>query len=168
VGRRDSEFREFFEAEFPRLYRLAFLLTHNADEAEDLAQEAMVRTYRAWDRIREGEYPLAYARAVLVNHRRSLARRAKIAAAHPRDPSEPVAEFEGDRLSLWQSLLALPKAQRDAIVLRYYEDLTEAESAAIMRCPVGTVKSHLRRGLSRLRVGLADDAGSSSESREPV
>src|SRR5947209_13339514 len=79
---RDSEFKEFFETEFRPLRRLGYLLTGDWAEAEDLAQEAMVRTYRAWSRIKERERPGAYARTVLVNRRRSLLRRSMIAKKH--------------------------------------------------------------------------------------
>jgi RNA polymerase sigma-70 factor (sigma-E family) len=127
-------------------------------EAEDLAQEAMVRTYRAWRRIRDREQPAGYARTVLLNYHRSLIRRAGVRAKNlvrtveqpdrTSDPSETVA--------MWQALMTLPARQREAIVLHYYEDLPQNEIATIMRCPPGTVNSLVHRGLARLRAQLDD------------
>jgi RNA polymerase sigma-70 factor (sigma-E family) len=168
MARRDDEFEAFFEAEFPHLFRLAYLLTGNPADAEEMAQEAMVRTYRAWGRIREDQPPFAYARTTLINHRRSLARRSRVAEQHDSTQREPVLELNAERVAVWEALLGLPKTQRDAIVLRYYEGLTETEAAAVMRCPVGTVKSHLKRGLARLRVGLRDESSAAEEPKESV
>lgn len=155
MSNRDREFREFFDAEFRPLRRLAYLLVGDWGEAEDLAQEAMVRTYRAWSRITERERPAAYARTVLVNRHRSLLRRAKVEAKHAvaRQPdSPPVVEGMGDdQVVVWQALQTLPHRERAAIVLRFYEDLPQAEIAAALGIPIGTVKSMTHRALERLR-----------------
>ena len=153
---KDQEFREFFEAEFRPLRRLGYLLTGDWAEAEDLAQEAMVRTYRAWSRITERERPGAYARSVLVNRRRSLLRRSAVAAKHAemlRAPEyQPNLGDEG--MVLWDAIRALPQRQRAAIVLRFYEDMPESDVAAALDMPVGTVKSLVHRGVGRLREKL--------------
>jgi RNA polymerase sigma-70 factor (sigma-E family) len=166
---RDQEFRDFFEAEFRPLRRLGYLLTGDWAEAEDLAQEAMVRTYRAWSRIRERERPGAYARSVLVNRRRSLLRRSMIAAKHAEAlRSEAYRPDLGeDGMVLWAAIRALPPRQRAALVLRFYEDLPEAEVAQILDAPLGTVKSLVHRGLGRLRERLgADWAGPNANEGE--
>ncbi|HVG64532.1 MAG TPA: sigma factor-like helix-turn-helix DNA-binding protein, partial [Actinomycetota bacterium] len=116
-----------------RLRGLGFLLTSDWGEAEELAQDALVRTYRAWPRVCRHERPGAYARKVLVNRHRSLLRRAKVEARH----------------------LA---GRRVVLVLRYHEDLPEAEVARLLGLPVGTVKSLAHRGLARLRGQLGSPA----------
>jgi RNA polymerase sigma-70 factor (sigma-E family) len=149
----DREFLDFFADEFWSLRRLGFLLTGDWGEAEELAQDAMTRTFAAWSRVRHKQRA-AYARKVLVNRHRSLLRRAVVEARHaltsrPREWHEP--DFGGDDLVLWQALQHLPARQRAAIVLRYYLDLPEAEVARLLGVPVGTVKSLVHRGLARLR-----------------
>jgi RNA polymerase sigma-70 factor (sigma-E family) len=150
----DREFLDFFADQFWSLRRLGFLLTGDWDQAEELAQEAMARTFVAWSRVRGYDRPAAYARKVLVNRHRSLLRRAVVEARHaltsrPQEWQEP--DFGGDDLVLWQALQHLPARQRTAIVLRYYLDLPEAEVARLLGVPVGTVKSLVHRGLARLR-----------------
>ena len=150
---KDQEFRAFFEAEFRPLRRLGYLLTGDWVEAEDLAQEAMVRTYRAWGRITERDRPGAYARSVLVNRRRSLLRRSVVAAKHAemlRSPDHQPTLGE-ESMVLWEAIRSLPQRQRAAIVLRFYEDMPEAEVAAVLEMPVGTVKSLVHRGVAKLR-----------------
>jgi len=150
----DPDFLEFFAGEFWPLRRVGFLLTGDWDEAEELAQEAMARTYAVWPRVGGYQRPAAYARKVLVNRHRSLLRRAVVETRHlvatrPQDRHEP--DFGGDDLILWQALQRLPSRQRAAIVLRYYLDLPEAEVARLLGVPAGTVKSWTHRGLARLR-----------------
>jgi RNA polymerase sigma-70 factor (sigma-E family) len=150
----DPDFLEFFAGEFWPLRRVGFLLTGDWDQAEELAQEAMARTYAVWPRVRGYDRPAAYARKVLLNRHRSLLRRAVVEARHlvasrPDDRHQP--DFGGDDLVLWQALRRLPARQREAIVLRYYLDLPEAEVARLLKVPPGTVKSWTHRGLSRLR-----------------
>lgn len=156
MNTKDQEFREFFEAEFRPLRRLGYLLTGDWAEAEDLAQEAMVRTYRSWARITERDRPGAYARSVLVNRRRSLLRRSAVAAKHA--PALRSPEYHPDLgeegMVLWEAIRSLPQRQRAAIVLRFYEDMPEAEVAVVLDMPVGTVKSLVHRGVGRLRERL--------------
>lgn len=158
---RDQEFGDFFQAEFRPLRRLGFLLTGDWGEAEDLAQEAMVRTYKAWSRIANGDRPGAYARACLVNRHRSLLRRAMVEAKHATarmpDRGGP-EELDVTGVAMWEALRDLPLRQRQALVLRFYEDLPEAEVAELLGCPVGTVKSLVHRGLARLREAVGERA----------
>jgi RNA polymerase sigma-70 factor (sigma-E family) len=150
----DPDFLEFFAGEFWPLRRVGFLLTGDWDQAEELAQEAMARTWAAWSRVRGYDRPAAFARKVLVNRHRSLLRRAVVEARHrltsrPEERHQP--DVAADDLVLWQALQRLPSHQRSAIVLRYYLDLPEAEVARLLGVPVGTVKSWTHRGLARLR-----------------
>lgn len=153
---REQAFREFFDAEFVGLRRLAYLLTGDWGEAEDLAQETMVRMYRSWNSIKER--PAAYARSVLINRHRSLLRRAKVEAKHALVRKSfgppPSAELEDEYLVVWEALRTLPQRERQAVVLRYYEDMPVAEIAEVLGCPVGTVKSMTHRALGRLREQL--------------
>jgi RNA polymerase sigma-70 factor (sigma-E family) len=146
--------------EFWPLRRVGFLLTGSWDQAEELAQEAMARTYAVWPRVRRYQRPAAYARKVLVNRHRSVLRRAVVEARHlltspPQDRHEP--DFGGDDLVLWQALQQLSSRQRAGVVLRYYLDLPEAEVARLLGVPLGTVKSLVHRGLARLRDQLGPE-----------
>ena len=150
----DREFLDVVADQVWSVRRVGYLLISDWDQAEELAQEAMARTFAAWSRVRGYDRPAAYARKVLVNRHRSLLRRAAVEARHaltsrPQEWHEP--DFGGDDLVLWRALRQLPARQRMAIVLRYYLDLPEAEVARLLGVPVGTVKSLVHRGLARLR-----------------
>jgi RNA polymerase sigma-70 factor (sigma-E family) len=139
----------------PAAGRLAYLLTGDSHLAEDLMQDAFVRAFGRFRDLRQPEAFEWYLRRTLVNLVRSHFRRRRTErdylAAQPRleqitPPSDPT---EHD--AMWRTLLQLPQKQRTAIVLRYYEDLSDAQVADAMRCPIGTVKSLIHRGLERLR-----------------
>jgi RNA polymerase sigma-70 factor (sigma-E family) len=156
----NDEFLAFFAGEFRELRRLGFLLTGDWGEGEELAQEAMVRTYAAWEQVRHYQQPAAFARKVLLNRHRSLLRRAVVEARHalraePNQAQQPT--FSGEELVLWQALRQLPTRQCHAIVLRFCLDLPEAEAARQLDVPAGTVKSLVHRGLRRLRAQLGPD-----------
>jgi RNA polymerase sigma-70 factor (sigma-E family) len=156
MSRDDPDFLEFFAAEFWPLRRVGFLLTGDWGQAEELAQEAMARTWAAWSRVGGYDRPAAFARRVLLNRHRSLLRRAVVEARHrlASRPESHQPDFGGDDLVLWQALRRLPARQREAIVLRFYLDLPEAEVARLMGAPTGTVKSWTHRGLAQLRSRL--------------
>jgi RNA polymerase sigma-70 factor (sigma-E family) len=151
----DVEFRDFFAAQYARLCWLGLLLTGDQVEAEELAQEALVRTWWRWV-VHRPDDPAAYARKVLVNRRRSLLRRARVESrflARTRmDPVPPPGDEQA--MVLWQAVQGLPPRQRAVLVLRFHEDLTEAEVARLLGLPLGTVKSLAHRGLARLRERL--------------
>jgi RNA polymerase sigma-70 factor (sigma-E family) len=153
----DLQFREFFAGEYGRLRRLGFLLTGDWTQAEELAQDALVRVYWVWPRVRRFRHPGAYARRVLVNRHRSLLRRAVTEArhavrTHTREAYLP--DLGEDAMVLWAAIRDLPPRQRAVLVLRFYEGLTEAEVARLLRLPLGTVKSLAHRGLAQLRATL--------------
>ena len=148
----EVEFGEFFASQYVRLCWLGLLLTGDKAEAEELAQEALARTWWRWA-VHRPDDPAAYARRVLVNRRRSLLRRAGVEARFlARTRVEPVPP-PGDEqaMVLWQAVQGLPPRQRAVLVLRFHEDLTEAEVARLLGLPLGTVKSLAHRGLARLR-----------------
>jgi RNA polymerase sigma-70 factor (sigma-E family) len=154
----DLEFRSFFADQYRRLYALGLLLTGDAAEAEELAQDALVRTFRRWALVGRPKDPPTYARKVLVNRHRSLLRRAVVEArqlVRLGGDAQPGGDEGEDAMVLWAALSRLPPRQRIVVVLRYYEDLSEPEVARLLRLPLGTVKSLGRRGLARLRSRLA-------------
>ena len=136
---------QLYRSQYERMVRLAWLLTGSSPVAEELVQDVFVRLL---DRKRSIEKPDAYLRASVINACKNERRRRRLERRHPTE--RPAAtDLEVDHL---RSILAeLSWQQRAAIVLRYYEDLPETEMATALGCPVGTVKSHLHRGLARLR-----------------
>ncbi len=157
-----TAFQDYVAARSPALLRTACLLTGSRPDAEDLLQTAPARTYLAWDRIREREAVDGYVRRTMVNARTIWRRRRII--EHPTDvlPESPGRDGAADadlHDALWTALAGLPTRQRVAVVLRCYEDLSEAETARIMGVSVGTVKSTTSRALSSLRAdaSLRDD-----------
>ena len=154
----EVSFEDFVRARTGSLLRTALLLTGQRAEAEDLVQIALERAYRHWPRICRSEGPERYVRKILARASaerwRRLARRperAMPAAEH--GPVEPDRTNEiADRDYLLRALAALPPRQRAVVVLRYFDDLSEAETAQMLGCSLGTVKSQTARGLARLRV----------------
>jgi RNA polymerase sigma-70 factor (sigma-E family) len=162
-GQAPVEFERFVEASADRLLRAASLITWDLAEAEDLVQECFLRVARRWPRVRKMDHPTAYARTVLVHlaldagkHR--TRRRAELAEAaavaldqHQDDAAVRVLGHVEALADMTQALAELPPRQRVALVLRYFEDLSEADTAEAMGCSVGTVKSTTSRALERLR-----------------
>jgi RNA polymerase sigma-70 factor (sigma-E family) len=159
-----EDFSAFATSRWPGLVRLAFGLTGDRWLAEDIAQTALARAYVAWRRVSRADDPDAYLRRILINasHRRFRPRRV---SEQPGDPPEtPVdgpADLVGERDALLAALHELPPRQRAVIVLRYWEDLTDAQIAATLGCSPGTVRSQLSRALAKLRespaLGEGDD-----------
>ena len=136
----------------PSLSWTAYLLAGDRDVAAELLQEALVRTYVAWHRVRDGE-ATAYARRTLVNLNTDCLRRRPVVLLFDPDRPDPANAERGvdDRDQLVRMLATLPPQQRRVIVLRYLDDLTEADVAACLGISLGTVKSAASRGLSALR-----------------
>jgi RNA polymerase sigma-70 factor (sigma-E family) len=173
IGFDDSSFEDFVAGSSGRLFTMARLLTggHRA-EAEDLLQGAYERTYRHWGRISRRADPERYVRQILVNASvdrwRRLRRRpeAPLSVTSADPAAEDTAAAVADRDLLLRGLAALPPRQRAVLVLRYYEDLSEAQTATVLRCSVGTVKSQAARGLARLREITGEAGDRDSETRE--
>lgn len=157
---RERDFREFFEAENVRLQRFALLLTGDTDQAADLAQEALVRVYKHWGRI-SGDNPGPYARRIVVNLIRSAHRRRKVRELRPIEiPDDFVESKSGtvdERLRMTAALKSLSPVRRAAVVMRFYEDMTEHQISVALDRPLGTVKSDLHRALRELRPLLEDN-----------
>lgn len=158
----EAEFEAFMAASAPALARTAWLLCGDVHQADELAQQALVRTYLAWPRARERD-PLAYTRRTLANLRiETWRRRRREVLVAPTDLPEhgdaSAADHHADRDRLVRALASLTPRQRRIVVLRHFEGLTEREVAADLGISVGTVKSTASRSLARLREVLDDAA----------
>jgi RNA polymerase sigma-70 factor (sigma-E family) len=149
-----ESFGEFVAAALPALLRFGHVLTGDPRTAEDLVQEALARTLRRWRSVRQ-DYALAYVRRVMVNTQINRWRRweARVQLGEVPDSvgDDPALRRSEDWDQLRRALSRLPVRQRTVLVLRYFEDLPEAEIAQLMGCQPGTVKSQAARGLAALR-----------------
>lgn len=158
----EADFTEFVRMRSAALLRTAYLLTGDRGHAEDLLQTVLAKLYVSWGRIRDPKAVEAYARRALATTATSWWRGRARRPERPTgdqfpDRGEPERTHEVDeREALWAALRKLPPRQRAVIVLRYYEDLTEAETAAVLGCAVGTVKAQAHRALARLRAALGE------------
>jgi RNA polymerase sigma-70 factor (sigma-E family) len=157
----EREFRTFVTERSATLLRTAYLLGGDWATAEDLLQIALTKTYLAWRRLGEIEAVDAYARRVLVNTATSWWRR-RWHGERPTEvlPDRPAPDRIDERIErdqLWRHVTSLPSRQRAVLVLRYYEDLSEADTAHLLHISVGTVKSQCARAIATLRRKLAED-----------
>ncbi len=156
-------YEEFADSRLSALLRYAVMLTGDPNTAEDLVQETMLRVQLHWWRVARSDSPDAYVRKILTNQfiesRRSSWWRRVLLRADP-DPvvasSTDHAAETAERDRVWALLAGLPRGQRAALVLRYYEDLPDREIAEILGCAVGTVRSSISRGLDALRAELVE------------
>jgi RNA polymerase sigma-70 factor (sigma-E family) len=154
--REPEDFSEFVKVRYADLLRTAYLLTGSRDSAEDLVQSSLLRAMRRWHRVDD---PMAYVRRCMVNERTSRWRRMRgkevLAAVLPDASGPDHADGVAARDELLTEMAKLPDRMRAVLVLRYWEDLSEADTAALLRCSTGSVKSQASRGLARLRDALA-------------
>jgi RNA polymerase sigma-70 factor (sigma-E family) len=156
----DLAVTELYSVHYRTLVRLAALLVRDTPTAEEVVQDAFVAMHDAWQRLRDAENALAYLRQAVVNRSRSVLRHRivvdkNLVKAPPDMPSaEHGAMIQLERSAVIAALRRLPDRQREAIVLRYYADLSEAEIAAAMGISRGAVKSHTARGMTALRSAL--------------
>lgn len=154
----EREFVDFFDVASPRLLSTAWMLTGEQHAAEDLAQEALARTYARWSKVRGGQ-PLAYARRILVNlhtdrwrkHRREVL---------TDEPPEIGTTTDPQTVDLVRALSTLSPRERECVVLRHYLDLSEKQTAETLGISVGSVKSYTMHGLRGLRARLLEGEGS--------
>lgn len=154
----DADFTEFVRRVSPSLGRTAWLLTGNQDAAADLVQAALVKTYVAWSRVTPGTAD-AYARRILVNENidRWRRRHGEVVGVYD-EPTSPGFEAGiADRDQVSRMLATLPPQQRRVVVLRYYEDLTEQQTADILGVSLGTVKSTSHKALAALKRQLVTE-----------
>jgi RNA polymerase sigma-70 factor (sigma-E family) len=168
----EDAFRDFVVGRSPSYLRTAFLLTGDWGHAEDLLQTSLAKVYRAWGRLRDHDNLDAYVRRVMVNTQTSWWRRAwkgeQPTGTLPDRPGPDATATTDDRDRLRRALLTLPARQRAVVVLRHYEDQSEAEVARLLGCSAGTVKSQCARGLAKLRAALEDPYDAVMRGPEPL
>jgi RNA polymerase sigma-70 factor (sigma-E family) len=172
-GRTRVEFERFVDTCAGELLRTGYLIVWDLEEAEDLVQETLLRVARRWPRVRRMDQPVAYARRILVNLAINDAKRRSRRRRELEPPDGAPLEAQADeaaagmyealdaRAELLGALAVLPPRQRAVLVLRYFEDLSEAQTAHTLNCSVGTVKSAASRGLARLRETFDEPDGAS-------
>jgi RNA polymerase sigma-70 factor (sigma-E family) len=151
---------ELYSAQYWPLVRMAVLLVRDVATAEDVVQDSFVAVHDGWQRLRDAESALAYLRSAVLNRARSVLRHRATVDRHleKAPPDMPSAEYGAmarlERSAVVAALGKLTGRQREAIVLRYYADFSEAEVAAVMGISCGAVKSHTARGMAALRAEL--------------
>ena len=145
VVRWDDDLVRLYEQHYDDLVRLAYLVSGQADRAEEVVQDAFVQVQRHWARVRD---PLPYLRTAVVNGCRSLGRRQVLERTRRPRPPDP-AELGADEL--WDALATLTDRQRAAVVLRFWCDLPDAEIATALGCREATVRTSVHRALAKLR-----------------
>jgi RNA polymerase sigma-70 factor (sigma-E family) len=159
---RDRQMTALFDRHYAPMCRLAYVILADAAVAEEVVMDAMIKTFSGWRRIRDVDRADAYLRRVVVNMCRSRIRRKSIEARvnavsyrreELRDSRWDPERHETSRV-VWQAVRTLPERQRACVVLRYFDDLSEAQIADVMQCSVGTVKSQLAKARAKLENSL--------------
>ena len=156
-----DDFGQFMASRWPGLVRLAYGLTGDRWLAEDIAQAALASAYAAWWRVRRADDPDAYVRRILINACNSRFRRRRVTenlhamAEFPDTGMADPSDLVGDRAALVAAVRQLPPRQRAIVVLRYLEDLSDAQVAVVLGCSAGTVRSQASRALAKLRSSAA-------------
>jgi RNA polymerase sigma-70 factor (sigma-E family) len=157
--RRDAEFTDFVADHGGTLLRTACLVTGDAHLGEDLLQTALTKAYGSWGKVQQADHPVAYVRRLMINAHLSWVRRlTNTERVHGSfddvaTPDHQSAHADSDEMR--RALLQLSPRVRTAVVLRYFDDLSEAETAQLMGCSRSTVNNHVTRGLAALRGLLA-------------
>jgi RNA polymerase sigma-70 factor (sigma-E family) len=159
---KDAEFEAYMAARQPSLLRTAYLISGDRHTAEDLVQTALAKLYLSWEKVHDRQMVDGYVRRIIVNEHNSLWRRAwkrrELSTDILPDHHTVTDEHEhGQRDALWEFVQTLPRRQRAVIVLRYYEDLSEAEIAETLGISTGTVKSQASRALAAMRSRVHDN-----------
>ncbi len=155
------EFDDFARGQLPRLVRYAVMLTGDRELAQDLVQDVMVKVQRQWRRVSAADHPDRYVHTMVtrafLSWRRRWAVRSIGLTVDGTPDGQPTRDHAGtiaDRDDVWRRLAALPRQQRAVLVLRYYEQLTDAEIAETLGCSAGTVRGYASRALTTLRLDL--------------
>ncbi|GAA0379486.1 DNA-directed RNA polymerase sigma-70 factor [Acrocarpospora corrugata] len=163
----DSRFADFVADRADALLRYGYVLSGNPHDAADLTQEALIRLHRAWDRVRRKQDPERYTRVIMARLHISAwrLRRREYLAWDPPEGAHLDALPSDLEEGLWQALYDLPRKQRAVLVLRYYEQLSDAEISGVLRISRGTVRSHASLGLSKLRTTIAGRTAANGSAR---
>jgi RNA polymerase sigma-70 factor (sigma-E family) len=160
----DLAVTELYSVQYKALVRLAAMLVRDTSTAEEVVQEAFIAMHDGWHRLKDAEKALAYLRQAVVNRSRSVLRHRMVVEKNAPKPAPDMPSAEHGAMALLErsaviaALRGLPERQREAIVLRYYADLSEAEIAAAMEISRGAVKSHTARAMAALKAVLEQDA----------
>ena len=160
----DLAVTELYSVQYKALVRLAAMLVRDTSTAEEVVQEAFIAMHDGWHRLKDAEKALAYLRQAVVNRSRSVLRHRMVVEKNTPKPAPDMPSAEHGAMALLErsaviaALRGLPERQREAIVLRYYADLSEAEIAAAMEISRGAVKSHTARAMAALKAVLEQDA----------
>lgn len=150
----EERFTEFVRAHTASLFRTAYLMTGDYQRAEDVLQAALVRVYLHWSRVDAMDHPVAYARRVVVNQSVSWWRKRSSRESLLTLRDEPAWDGRLDEVAeherVWRAVLSLPRRQRAVTVLKYYEDMDQAQIAETLGMAPGTVKSHSHAAVRRL------------------
>ena len=150
-----DDFSEFVVNHEQQLLRAAYLLTGDRGHAEDLLQTALSKAFRHWTRVGSSEHPAAYVRRAMVNThiswRRRLMSTEQVIGTIPDRGGEDVQSSSAVEDEVWQALLSLSPRVRAVLVLRFYEDLTEPETARVLGCSISSVNTYTARGLAALK-----------------
>jgi RNA polymerase sigma-70 factor (sigma-E family) len=155
---------ELYSIQYKSLVRLAAMLVRDISTAEEVVQDAFIAMHDGWHRLKDADKALAYLRQAVVNRSRSVLRHRMVVEKNAPKPAPDMPSAEHGALALLErsaviaALRDLPERQREAIVLRYYADLSEAEIATTMRISRGAVKSHTARAMASLKAALEEDA----------
>lgn len=157
----EADFTSYVRARQDALIRFAYLVSTDVEAAKDLVQIALTKAYLHWDRVTELDAPDAYIRKIIVNEHmswwRPAWRRREVISSPLVAFSNPTAlENHPHDAELWAQIVALSPMQRAIVVLRFYEDLTETQTADCLGCSIGTVKTHSSRAMERLRAKLKE------------
>ena len=158
---KDAEFTDFVADHGGQLLRTACLVTGDAHLGEDLLQTALAKAYGSWDKVRQADHPVAYVRRLMINaHLSWLRRLTNTERVHESFSDVAAGDLQiaqAERDEMRQALLRLSPRVRTAVVLRYFDDLSEGETAQLMGCSRSTVNNHVSRGLAALRGLLAPE-----------
>jgi RNA polymerase sigma-70 factor (sigma-E family) len=166
-----TDYDAFVRAQLPRLLRYSVMLTGERHLSADLVQDVLVKIYRHWSRISRTDRPDRYAIQMVTNQflswRRSWAVRNIVAVDEVPDRAQPgdLGTAHAARDDMWGRLAKLPKRQRAVLVLRYYEQFTDAEIAQVLGCSATTVRGHAHRALATLRVDLTNQLMAEAEEK---
>src|ERR1700730_9404612 len=155
---------ELYSVQYKALVRLAAMLVRDTSTAEEIVQEAFIAMHDGWHRLKDSEKALAYLRQAVVNRSRSVLRHRIVVEKNAPKPAPDMPSAEHGAMALLErsaviaALRGLPERQREAIVLRYYADLSEADIATTMGISRGAVKSHTARAMASLKAALEQDA----------
>ena len=157
-NREEEAFYQLIEPLQGQLYRIAYVYVQNEDDAVDILQQSMIRAYESIKQLKEQHYFTTWMTRIVINCSKTyIAKRKRVEIIEPAEldllEGTSAANIE-EELDLWQALCSLEDKYKTVLILRFYQDYSVRQIAAILECPEGTIKTHIRRGLHALRIQL--------------